>query len=468
MLIFISIFFSTNVFSAVGFLSSTISQDKFDLSSTSSEVIVKSLIVNNDEEIREDLILEYELVRDIDKAIIYSDSEIFALGRMQARDFEKNINLNMDLDSGKYYLNINIKSPTQYPLAGFVHSIDIDSLNKNSLYLMKGPYFRFPISDNGTVIFIESHGTTGSNIDMGIDFELIFNLISNLEDNSNLVALIDVYPSYSDIIQESFEYKLADIERGVERKFTFPMNSEKPGTYNVVLSIYSGDEVLVSKDVRMVISGISGSIVRVSNLKDVYYPGDQVVIDADLVGPADGASILNDAVLELSIKQYGNDLYYFSNPISSLDTDVINSKFSFVTNDFLDEYLVRIVLSDGYEKIYDEVELSYEELFVDKVISEDGRIYDPTIVGCFDDNVCTDVEYSIGDCLDCYLKNENEVISNDDINPNKEAYLKKLQNEQFLRYGEKNIFSTVNLIIILINVVIFGSIFYIVWRKRKK
>jgi hypothetical protein len=415
-------------------------------------------------------VLEYELVRDIDKAIIFSEVKHFALGQREAKEFEKNIELNTDLITGKYYLNVNIKSPTQYPLSGFVHDINIVSSSVEAVYLMKGPYFKFPIDNNGTLVLIESYGTTGSNIDMNADFDLIFNLQSDLTDNSNLIAVVDVYPSYSDVIDSSFEYDLYDVNKNIEKIFSFPMNYNKSGTYNVVLSIYSGTELLVSKDVRMVISGISGSIVRVSNIKDVYYPNEEVIIEADLVGPADGANILKDAKLDLFLSQYGEQLFYFSNSLDDLDFDVITSRFAFGTQDLLDAYLVRIVLRDDSGFIYDEVELSYEELALEKVISEDGRIYDPNVDACFDDNVCNNIEYSLGDCSDCYLKEFDEVVFVE-IDRNKVAFLESLKSNE-IELSDDSLFDKIlnykYFIFIVINSIILLALVIIFWRYHKK
>ena len=411
--IFILLLFSSMIltnsasaaFTGIGILNSEIDSDTIDLENTDT-VQIDNSIVNYDNYIHAELIINYKLISQKDGSEMISESTILSFGAYEVKDMSKELKIPDTIQTGEYIINILVNGPNNIPLAGFNHKIQID--NKDiikPLSVIKGPYLKIPfVSDSGTITYIESYGTTGSNVLQGSTYYLKFNLKNENSNYNDLKAIINIIPTLGDSSLKTIEYELNPYASATQiDDYEVEMTFDTPGTYRVTLSFYNGDSFLFQKEVRLVITGEGGSILRVRNKQDTYNIGDTISIDADLVGPADGATKLKDVYLKLILSEDNRIIKVIIKDIPALEFKTMTETIDFTSEWDLERYRIQMILGKD-DAIYDEITINYEPIIVEKMITPDGRIYSPGLGGCFDDNICTTEERQSGNCYDCYLE----------------------------------------------------------------
>ncbi len=460
--IFSSIIFTHSIsatFTGIGILSSEISSDTINLEDIDT-VQINNSIVNYDNSIHAELIINYKLINQKDGSEIINENTIISFGAYEVQDISKKLKISKTIPSGHYIINIFVNGPNNIPLAGFNHNLQIINNEMiKPLSVIKGPYLKIPlVSDSGTITYIESYGTTGSNVIQGSTYHLKFNLKNENPTYNDLKAIINIIPTLGDKSLKTIEYELNPYSSSTQiDNYEIEMDFDTPGTYRTTLSFYNEDSFLFQKEVRLVITGEGGSILRVKNKQDTYNIGDTISISADLVGPADGATKLKDIYLKLILSENNNIQKEIIKDIPNLEFKTMTETIDFTSEWNLEEYKIQIILGKD-DTIYDEITINYEPIIVEKMITPDGRIYSPGLGGCFDDNICTTEERTINNCYDCYL--EDHPKQTEDINQN----TPQTEDNKNTDETNNNILGT---ILILITLVAIPLIVYIILRRRK-
>ena len=407
-------------FTGVGVLNSEISSDTINLENVDT-VQIDNSIVNYENYIRAELIINYKLINKEDGSEIIDENTILSLGAYEVKDMSKELKIPNTIPTGEYQIKILINGPNNIPLTGFNHDIHID--NKDTikpLLVTKGPYLKIPlVLDSGTGTYIESYGTTGSNVLQGSTYYLNFNLKNENSNYNDLKTIINIIPTLGDTSLETIEYKLNPYTSATQiDNYEIEMDFDKPGTYRITLSFYNGNSFLFQKEVRLVVTGEGGSILRVKNKQDTYNIGDTISIDADLIGPADGATKLKDIYLKLILSENNKILKEITKNIPTLEFTTMRETINFTSEWNLEKYRIQLILGKD-DTIYDETTINYEPIIVEKMISPEGMIYSPNAGGCFDNNICTSEERQIGNCYDCYLEDNPRPPSDTDTNNDK-------------------------------------------------
>ena len=408
LLLFSSIIFTNSVsatFTGIGILNSEINSDTINLENIDT-VQINNSIVNYDNYIHAELIINYKLINQKDGSEIINENRILSFGAYEVKDISKELKIPNTIPTGEYIINIFVNGPNNIPLAGFNHKIQINNKDIiNPLTIVKGPYLKIPfVSDSGTITYIESYGTTGSNVLQGSTYYLKFNLKNENSNYNDLKAIINIIPTLGDSPLKTIEYKLNPYTSATQiDDYEIEMTFNTPGTYRITLSFYNGDSFLFQKEVRLVITGEGGSILHVKNKQDTYNIGDTISIYTDLVGPADGATKLKDIYLKLILSEDNKIIKVIIKDIPSLEFKTMTETISFISEWNLEKYKIQMILGKD-DVIYDEITINYEPIIVKKMITPDGRIYSPGLGGCFDNNICTTEERQSGNCYDCYLE----------------------------------------------------------------
>jgi hypothetical protein len=193
------------------------------------------------------------------------------------------------------------------------------------------------------------------------------------------------------------------LEVNESKKITCKTKLEKPKTYTFNMEVLKGEEVLGSATVRVVVRGVSGSIVLVRNAKDVYSKGENVSVQVRLIGPADAINSVDGAELTLYVKKGGKEgttLAQQAKSVDGLSTAFQEHAFSLAAPEDLDRYTLYITLAKD-NVILDEFTADYEKLTPKMLLLPDGRVRDTTVGGCFDDGACEEQEKALGNCFDC-------------------------------------------------------------------
>ena len=459
----LSIIFTNPVFATftgIGILSSEISSDTINLEVIDT-IQINNSIVNYDNSIHAELIINYKLINQKDGSEIINENTIISFGAYEIQDLSKELKIPNTVPSGNYLINIFVNGPNNIPLAGFNHNLQIiNSETIKTISMIKGPYLKIPlVSDSGAISYIESYGATGSNVHQGTTYYLKFNLKNENNNYNNLKTIINIIPTLGDTSLKTIEYELKPYTSTTQiDNYEIEMDFDTPGTYRTTLAFYNKDLFLFQKEVRLVITGEGGSILRIKNKQDTYNIGDTISISADLVGPADGATKLKNIYLKLILSENNKILKEIIKEIPALEFKTITETIDFTSEWNLDEYKIQIILGKD-DKIYDETTINYEPIIVEKMIMSDGRIYSPGLGGCFDDNICTTEERTINNCYDCYLE-DHPKKQTEDINQN----TPQTEDNKNTNETNNNILGT---ILILITLIAIPLIVYIILRRRK-
>ncbi len=397
---FFLLFSASSVFGSVGILDIKVDADNIV---SDHNLEVNTLVVNRDDNVRAGLVLAYNVYRDIDKALVASGQSSISLGAYEVKEVLSSVSVGELISSGGYSIGIAVMSPSGSILASFSESFVVENSMSGGIFFENGPFFKIPLGNPDGGVFIESYGSLGHNIPRDTTFYLKFALKNSFNEDKSVNMKTDFIPTYSSESVFSLDENFGVIPANELKEFEFPLEYGIPGTYRVVVSISYEGKKRFEKEVRMVISGESASITNVFNKNDVYNTGDTFELSLDMIGPADGVNVVEDAYLRLIIMKEGKEIKIVEKEVNSLGFQPLSDSFSFVTDIDLSYYSCKIVLGKG-NTIFDQVEIDYEPLVVERVITPDGRVYSPTINGCFNDDVCTKEELDFGNCYDC--KNE--------------------------------------------------------------
>lgn len=385
-------------------------------------VNVTTNLVNLGEEPRTDNSVTVSLTKESDNTVFFKE-EIRNDIDLAPREIEKiteNIQIPERAPSGTYNILLQSGTPTGVPTTFIEEEINVENdrtvknvqLGRQGVYLMTQRI----INTNETVRTFElpSYGNQGENILPGTDFGIHFKLSNTGNERIDPEAEFSIIPTYSDDKQpiDSFTRDLEAIEVGESNSYNFSRSMTEPGTYNLETVIRDSDgNQLSSADVRVVISGEGGSIVDVGNHNDTYSQGQEMSVDTMIVGPADGSSVVNNAYLSMEVSQDGETLIQERETIDQLPYTPEERTLESEVPEDLDDYTVRIVLGKG-DAVYDTFEADYQELDPERLLTESGEVWDEN--QCFDDGECTEREYELGDCYDCFGVSGSKFNDSDD------------------------------------------------------
>jgi hypothetical protein len=428
--IFIFILFLPFVNSTIGIMGSQVNKINY---SVGEEIKISSYFVNREDLVKSNVSIKYELIREKDLSVFYDGVDSYSFDKYEAKLINKSIKIPLYLNSDNYVLQITTFSSSGAPVSFIQHNLKINSYNKKEvLYFKELPFLKIYYEfKDGRIFFENSYSNTGKPIVPNSTFEVKFSLDSSNYKNKDIVVEFEIENSYN-IGELKKIYSKNFILKNDMENFTIPISLNESGTFKLFVNIYDENHnLLLSKDVRVVIIGDGGNILDVFNHKDVYFNGEDFNLDVVYVGPADALTTVKNVLLNVKILKENREVENFDYIIDQMPLNPEKINFKKKLNEDLDKYKVIVTLSKN-GKIYDKVELNYEELNPKILISLDGRLYDPNVIACFDDSVCTDVEKSLGNCMDCikpkFEKNKdfnNETINLDgeDVEINKNIFL---------------------------------------------
>lgn len=423
-------------------------------------------LINSENEVYSNLLLKYSLV-DLDNiGLVYEDSEKLSFDNNEVKIISKSFEL-PDLNSGNYAFNLIVTENTGAPIAGLKYDIELTNSGSNSnlpeLIFEKSPHM-LATDKNGEIVQ-KSYGSSGNNIPQDANKFVEFTLKN--PQNLELETKVELYHSYS------IENKLAEFNQKLnlnsnQDTYTIDLEYTIPGTYIVKTSFYNQGSKLFSKELRMVIAGESASIVSLLNKQDTYTFGENIQITGTLIGPADGRSTLENLKLKLQVSQSSQTLIETSQTISQLGFEPVNFDFTQKTNSDLNEYTVKVVLTNSDNEILDEIELDYEKLEAEYLYKE-GTIYKADFQGCFNNDVCEDFEETLGNCYDCDKAKQQSIADE------KQRYEDSLKSENINELDNeikqdtiKNFTFTLTITILLLVIVTFIGFFVLRGIKKNE
>lgn len=192
--------------------------------------------------------------------------------------------------------------------------------------------------------------------------------------------------------------QVVNLNKNEQKELSFDVALPAPGGYTLYVAVKHNGELLAMSENRVTVSGFSGSIQHVKNLKDIYNKNDLVRVTASVVGSADSTTIINDAQLDLAIYKKNNLVYSEIKTISVLMPEGKEIMFEFTAPEELDDYVLRLDLKKD-SRLLDTFIAAYYELPSPECIFVFGKLKCDD--ACFDDNVCERFEYYLGNCFDC-------------------------------------------------------------------
>lgn len=260
------------------------------------------------------------------------------------------------------------------------------------------------------------YGLEGFNVEKNKNFNIQFTVKNTGQINlPNLKNIVEFFPTYQREKTYKTIEKTLSLNKGELKTTNHNLSIETPGTYTFYVKILDNEEDLMKSENRLVVQGISGSILEVYNLKDIYEKGENVKIVATLIGSADYITPLTNAILELALKKQKVIIYSDSILIDKLEGNPEDYIFEFSAPTKLDNYNIELSLKKD-TLLLDFYSANYYKLTPKLIITDDGRIKDLTKKACFDDDICDEVEKTLGNCYDCrdiseHISEEKKVIT---------------------------------------------------------
>ncbi len=424
-------------------------------------------IANSENSVQSNIKFKFSLVNKNSNAIMLEKSFYDSYYNYEAKIYSNNFDFS-NIPSGEYILNFVMYEKSGAPINGFKKNINFTNFNKelnSNLKLIlnsieNGPYLLNLDSNDNKIE--ESHGMLGKNLNgsKNIFIAINFNQKINEDIKKNLKLNVELYPSYSQGDESVYEVKnKLNFEEINSSIGLLKLNYSKSGTYNVKVNFYYKENFLYSKIIRMVISGKSGGIMNILNEKDVYNKGDTFKLTGILIGPADGATKLENPNLKLKIIQDKKIIEEEIQNIENLGFQPVNFQFLIPSlKEDLTNYKVILELYDNKE-LLDSVKLNYSKL-TPKYLYKNGLVYINNPNMCLDDGICSDNEKNLGNCLDCNL---------DKIKPfeDKVNKVEKINNFKFNEdslNNDSNYLFLINIILVLLIMIGIGVYIY----RRKK
>lgn len=405
-LVLLTTFLGTAVFYQISFRGLQIDSQEVD---AGQELGYQTNIVNLGSGPYTDIQVKASLIRQSDRTqmfekILHDDVD---LASREIQTLNDTLKIPSSVPRGDYNLIITGNTPTGNPMSYISKQITVNNdedvkkveFGQNGLYLEST---KVVIGDNVITTFeLPSYGSQGENILPGTNFSIKFELENAGSQEINPEADIQIIPTYSDDGEsiKDIQKDLGSLESGESQKYSFEEIVNSPGTYRVVGNIYTEDgDQLASNEVRLVISGEGGSIVNVENSRDTYGQGDMVRVNASIVGPADGSSVVQDAYLKTEILKDDEQVFQEEKTIDRLPLSTTGYVFREETPEQLGKYTLRVELGKG-DIVYDTFEAEYQHLTAEKRLTSDGQVWQQN--QCYDDGECTQREYELGNCYDC-------------------------------------------------------------------
>lgn len=412
-------FLGSAVFYQISFRGFEIDSSEVD---AGDELGYQSNIVNLGSGPYTDVQVRASLVRQSDKTqmfekIIHEDVDL--AGR-EITTLNDSLQIPENIPAGDYNLIITGNTPTGNPMSYISRQITVNNqedvkrveLGQNGLYLEST---KVVIGDDIITTFeLPSYGSQGENMLPGANFSIKFALENTGSQQVSPVADIEIIPTYSTEGEpvKSFERQLGTLETGEKMNYSFDEVVNSPGTYRVVANIETQNgEQMASNEVRLVIAGEGGSIVNVENSRDTYGQGDIMRVNASIVGPADGSSVVQNAYLRMEVLKDGDQVFQSEKTIDRLPLSTSGYMFRQETPEQLGRYTLRVELGKG-DVVYDTFEAQYENLVAEKRLTSDGQVWAQN--QCYDDGTCTQREYELGNCYDCMNVTEPPANQTDD------------------------------------------------------
>lgn len=453
-------FFSILIF--INLSNASLFVNNFNYNISNGNLNYKLTVANSEDKVISDVLFKFTLVNTNSKNIVLKeDSFIDSYYNYEAKIYNKKINIS-NIPNGKYTLNFIMYQKTGAPINGFKKDINLtlnnftfNYINNISTLIDNGPYL-INENKNGDLIG-SSHGMLGENLKgkenifVGVLFKK--NLSNGIK--NNLKLKVKLFYSYSQFDKPTYS------TQGNLTYFNnlgkLKLNYSKPGSYNVKVSFLYKNQFLFSKIIRLVIYGKSGGIVDVLNSQDIYKKGDIFNLNGILIGPADGASQIENPHIKMSLIQNNKQLYSNDKKLENLGFQPLNFNFKINNLSFdLNNYQVKLDLYDT-NLLLDEVILNYTKLSP-KYLYKNGLVYknDPNM--CLDDGICTKNEKNIGNCLDCHLKELNLNKNTKENNINKSKIKLDSNDYSDVNYFYLVLISFLILLIIIIPILIYNKI----------
>lgn len=325
-----------------------------------------------------------------------AESALFNLAPSELKDISVSWSIPSSIQPGEYDIVCYFFSAGDRTEASVSASASIKNDNPSKAVELGVVYFFFD-GDYGT-------GLEGFHVRPDEEFVLEFNISNSGETGlPGLRAVMEFVPTFQrETTVDSYEVE-TPLAVGESETVSRTMTLENPMTYTLYVKVMDGDSTLALSENRLVVEGLSGSILGVNNAQDTYSKGERATINVSIIGPADNINTLTNAELELTIEKDGQSVYSRTQKVASVSSMPETLTFSFSAPEDLDVYKLVVVLKKD-NVILDSYEAGYEEVVAQKILTEDGRIRDLTVAQCWDDGACDDVEKELGDCYDCRPK----------------------------------------------------------------
>lgn len=388
-----------------------------------SDLNVTANIVNMRESPYTDLQVVAYLVRDDDSTQVAQQTLVEDLD-LAGREFhtvDASVDVPADAVSGDHLVQVAVVTPAGTPMAIISERVNVEgdtdepvlSFGQSGVYVVSERV----VTGNNSVRTIElpSFGTEGENLLPDRNFSIDFELQNPGEVDVDASADISIAPTYgSGETVRSYSRDLGTIAGGETANYSFTERISEPGTYEVRVTIRDGSgEEIGESSVRLVIAGGGGSIIDLNNQQDTYGSGEEVGMDASVVGPADGDTVIRGAYLRMEVMKDGAVVEEREQSITELPFSPEEYSFSFDAPEQLQEYTVEMTLGKD-DTVYDTYTASYQPLEAEKTFTESGQVQESGM--CYDDGVCTAAEYDRGGCFDCVDVDQRPEPVADDTN----------------------------------------------------
>jgi len=379
-----------------------------DTVQTDESLDIEANLANLAQEPYTDIQVTASLIRETDRTRMtqVTVAEDIDLGPRELHALQTGLSIPSDIPQGNYTILLQAYTPAGIPMTFLSEDITIE--NPESVTSVsfgnQGVYIVSPtivVGDNiASRYSLPSFGSQGENVLPDTSFNITFSLTNDGSEPIDPAASARIVPTYTtdDEPIKSLEEDLGDLSPGESREYEMTTSVETAGTYVIEVEVRDGQTSLGENEVRLVISGGGGSIIDMQNAQDTYEQGEQVRVDAQIVGPADGSTVVEDAYLRMEVLKDGQTIDQEEQTIDELPFNPRQTSFNLTADEELDEYTMRLVLGKG-DTVFDTYEAQYQPIEVERQLTSSGQV---DVSGqCLDDGVCTREEYEIGGCYDC-------------------------------------------------------------------
>ncbi|MFB6180965.1 MAG: hypothetical protein ABEJ93_03745 [Candidatus Nanohalobium sp.] len=364
-------------------------------------------IVNTGDNPRTDIRVEASLVSGSDRSVVFKrvvNDDVDLAGR-EVLGVGETLEIPENVPTGDYSLMLQAVDSSGATKAFISRDIRVEnsrsvpdvSLGNKGVYIVAE---RIEVGDDYIRRYEQpSYGTQGANVLAGVNFTVEFKMENTGSETVSPTADFTVSPTYSEgETVKQFSKDLGTLAPGESREYSFPLKLSEPGTYDLNADIMDEGLNLGSGQVRVVIAGKDGSITDVSNSQDVYSSSEAVQASATVVGPAGGSTTVENAELDMKVLKQGSEIASASRTIAELPRTPKDYSLTVSPGQDLERYTLKFILRNNGE-VYDTYSAEYQPLEAERKLTESGMIKEEG--ECFDNNVCTEEEFELGNCYDC-------------------------------------------------------------------